>query len=148
MLNWVEIDAGALRNNIAEFKRRLGQGPRFGAVVKSNAYGHGMIEVARVAERASADWLCVNNVDEGIALRNAGLTLPILVMGYVPLDGLDEVVERGLQPIVYNPETLDRLNAIAAARGATVGVHIKIETGTHRQGVLERDVPAFVARLR
>ena len=148
MLNWVEIDAGALRNNIAEFKRRLGQGPRLGAVVKSNAYGHGMIEVARVAADASADWLCVNNVDEGVALREAGLTLPILVMGYVPLDGLGEVVERALQPIVYNLETLDRLDAIESARGATVGVHVKIETGTHRQGVLERDVPAFVGRLR
>lgn len=148
MLNWVEIDAGALRNNVAEFKRRLGQGPRFGAVVKSNAYGHGMIEVARVAADASADWLCVNNVDEGVALREAGLTLPILVMGYVPLDGLDEVVDNTLQPIVYNLETLERLDAIASSRGSNVGVHMKIETGTHRQGILERDVPEFVARLR
>ena len=148
MLNWVEIDASALRNNIAEFKRRLGPAPRLGAVVKSNAYGHGMIEVARIAAGSPADWLCVNNVDEGVALRTAGITLPILVMGYVPLDGLDAVVEHALQPIVYNPETLDRLNAIAAAAGTTVGVHVKIETGTHRQGVLERDVPAFIARLR
>jgi len=148
VLNWVEIDASALRNNIAEFKRRLGPAPRLGAVVKSNAYGHGMIEVARIAAGSPADWLCVNNVDEGVALRTAGITLPILVMGYVPLDGLDAVVEHALQPIVYNPETLDRLNAIAAAAGTTVGVHVKIETGTHRQGVLERDVPAFIARLR
>lgn len=148
MLNWVEIDAAALRNNVAEFKRRLGTGPRLGAVVKSNAYGHGMTEVARIAASASADWLCVNNVDEGVALRNAGLTLPILVMGYVPLNGLDEIITRALQPIVYNVETLDLLNAIASARGTTVDVHVKIETGTHRQGVLERDVPAFLGRLR
>ncbi len=147
MLNWVEIDAGALRNNIAEFKRRVGLGPRLGAVVKSNAYGHGMIEVARIAAEASADWLCVNNVEEGVALREAGLSLPILVMGYVPLDGLDEVVAHALQPVVYNLETLDRLNASATARGVTVGVHVKVETGTYRQGVLERNVPAFVARL-
>jgi alanine racemase len=90
----------------------------------------------------------VNNVDEGVVLRKAGLSLPILVMGYVPLGGLDEVVEHALEPIVYNPETLDRLNAIASARGTTVGVHVKIETGTHRQGVLERDVPGFIAHLR
>ena len=148
MLNWVEIDAAALRNNIAEFKRRLRPGTRLGAVVKSNAYGHGMVEVARAASRASVDWLCVNNVDEGVALRKADVALPILVMGYVPLDGLEAVVEHALQPVVYNPETIDRLNAIAAARGVRVGVHMKIETGTHRQGVLERDVPAFTARLR
>jgi len=148
VLNWVEIDAGALRNNIAEFKRRLGPGPRFGAVVKSNAYGHGIIEVARLAKDASADWLCVNNVDEGVALRDAGLALPILVMGYVPLDALEAVVGHALQPIVYNLETLDRLDAIASSRGTTVGVHVKLETGTNRQGVLERDIPGFVARLR
>ncbi len=147
MLNWVEIDAGALRNNVAEFKRRLEPGARLGAVVKSNAYGHGMIEVARVAAGSSADWLCVNNVDEGVALREAGLTLPILVMGYVPLDAAGEVVARSLQPVVYNPETLDRLDALASARGTTVDVHVKVETGTHRQGVLERDVPKFISRL-
>ena len=147
-MNWVEIDASALRNNIAEFKRRLGQGTRLGAVVKSNAYGHGMVEVARIAASASADWLCVNNAAEGSTLRAAGITLPILVMGYVPLEGLDEVVEHGLQPVVYNIETLDRLNALATAAGVNVGVHVKIETGTHRQGVLEREVPAFLARIR
>jgi alanine racemase len=147
VLNWVEIDGSALRNNIAEFKRRLGRGPRLGAVVKSNAYGHGMIEVARIAAAASADWLCVNNVDEGVALRQAGMTLPILVMGYVPLEAAADVVAYTLQPVVYNPETLDRLDAVASSRGTTVDVHLKIETGTHRQGVLERDVPSFVARL-
>jgi alanine racemase len=153
VLNWVEIDASALRNNVAEFARRLepatGAGPRplLGAVVKSNAYGHGMIDVARIAAHAHADWLCVNNADEGVSLRKAGLALPILVMGYVPLDALDAVVEHGLQPIIYNPETIDRLSTIASAHGATVGVHVKIETGTHRQGVLEREIPAFIERL-
>jgi len=148
VLNWVEIDAAALKNNVAEFKRRLGPAPRLGAVVKSNAYGHGMVEVARLAAAAKADWLCVNNVHEGVTLREAGLALPILVMGYVPLDGLGDVVARGLQPVVYNVGTLDRLETLANQAGVTVGVHVKIETGTHRQGVLERDVPAFVERIR
>jgi len=147
VLNWVEIDAAALRNNVAEFKRRLGPEPKLGAVVKSNAYGHGMLEVARVAAEAGADWLCVNNVQEGVALRAAGLTPPILVMGYVPLDALDDVVAHDLQLVVYNLETLDRLDAAASARGAHARVHVKVETGTHRQGVLERDVPAFIERI-
>lgn len=147
MLNWVEIDAAALRNNVAEFKRRLGTGPMLGAVVKSNAYGHGMQDAARLAVEAGADWLCVNNVEEGTALRDAGVAPPILVMGYVPLDALEAVVDRGLQPVVYNRETVARLGAIAAARGAVVRVHLKIETGTYRQGVLERDVPDFVRAI-
>lgn len=147
MLNWVEIDAAAVRNNVAEFKRRLGREPKLGAVVKSNAYGHGMVEVARLAAAAGADWLCVNNVHEGVALREAGLTLPVLVMGYVPLDALEAVAAHDLQPVVYNVETLERLDAIAAGRGTRVGVHVKVETGTYRQGVLEGDVPAFVRRI-
>jgi alanine racemase len=145
VLNWVEIDGAALRNNVVEFKRRLGTEPRLGAVVKSNAYGHGMLEVARLAVEAGADWLCVNNVQEGVALRAAGLTPPILVMGYVPLDALEDVVAHDLQPVVYNVATLDRLDALAGGR--PVRVHVKVETGTHRQGVLERDVPAFVRRI-
>jgi alanine racemase len=147
LLSWVEVDAKAIRNNVVEFRRRLGAGPKLGAVVKSNAYGHGMIEVARIALDAGADWLCVNNVREGASLRSAGLAAPVLVMGYVPLDELADVVAAGLQPVVYNVETLDRLNALASASGKTVPVHMKVETGTHRQGVLERDVPAFVRRI-
>lgn len=144
MLHWVELDASALRGNVAEFKRRLGPKTAFGAVVKSNAYGHGMLAAARIVAGAGADWLCVNNAAEGVALRDDGHTLPILVMGYVPLDELDEVVERDLQPVVYNPETVARLSELAVARTADVRVHLKVETGTHRQGVLERDVPDFV----
>ena len=68
MLNWVEIDAAALRWNVGQFRERLESGSRFGAVVKSNAYGHGMLEVAGVVAEAGADWLCVNNVDEAIEL--------------------------------------------------------------------------------
>jgi alanine racemase len=147
VLNWVEIDAAALRNNVAEFKRRLGAGPMLGAVIKSNAYGHGMQAAARLALEAGADWLCVNNVEEGSALRDAGVASPILVMGYVPLDALEAVVDRGLQAVVYNRETVARLGAIATARGAVARVHLKVETGTYRQGVLERDVPEFVRAL-
>lgn len=148
MLNWVEISAPALRNNLAEFRRRLGDKVKLGAVVKSNAYGHGMLEVAAMAGAAGADWLCVNQVDEGVALREAGHELPILVMGYVELSRLDDVVAHGLRPVIYNPETVDRLEALAAKAGRQVRVHVKVETGTHRQGVLERDLPSFAERIR
>ena len=93
MLHWVEISAAALQNNVSAFRKRLGAHVKLGAVVKSNAYGHGMLEVADIATRAGADWLCVNGVDEGIALRRAGHEVPVLVMGYVELSGLEAVVE-------------------------------------------------------
>jgi alanine racemase len=143
LLNWVEIDAGALRGNVAQFRRRIDPGALFGAVVKSNAYGHGMLEVAALARKAGADWLCVNHVDEALALRAAGHDGPVLVMGYVPLERLAEIAEHDLRPVIYNRETLDRLSREAAAQGRKVAVHLKAETGTHRQGIAEAEIVEF-----
>jgi alanine racemase len=147
-LNWVEVDGTAIRSNVAAFRRRLGAGTRLGAVVKSNAYGHGMLEVADLATSAGADWLCVNGLEEGAALRDAGHDAPILVMGYVALGALGRLVELDLRPVVYNLETLAALESLAAKAGRTVPVHLKLETGTHRQGILEPDLPAFLERFR
>ena len=92
MLNWVELDGDAIRHNPAEFRRRIGPDVGLGAVVKSNAYGHGMLEVARLVQ-GGADWLCVNNAEEGVRLREAGHDLPVLVMGYVPREAVDMIGE-------------------------------------------------------
>ena len=148
MLNWVEVDAAALRRNVEEFRRRLGADVELGAVVKSNAYGHGMLEVAGVAGDAGVRWLCVNNLDEAIALREAGLDSKILIMGYVSVAALPEVVRHDLRPVVYNLETVERLDSLGRDSGVRVPLHVKIETGTHRQGILERDVPVFAERIR
>ena len=147
MINWVEVDAGALRRNVSEFRRRLGPEPKLGAVVKSNAYGHGMLEAAKIFREAGADWLCVNNVDEGVDLREAGASGPVLIMGYVPLDALGDVVAQDLEPVIYNQESVAALEQQARKQGKTARVHLKIETGTHRQGVLERNVPDFVRAI-
>lgn len=148
MLNWVEIDAAALRWNVAEFRRRLGPGVKLGAVVKSNAYGHGMLEAARILAAAGADWLCVNGAEEGVGLREAGFEQPILVMGYVALDELDTVVQHALCPVVYNVETVERLARRAAAARRRVPLHLKLETGTHRQGIREPDLLDLAERVR
>jgi alanine racemase len=148
LLNWVEIDAAAIRHNLAAFRARVPAGTALGAVVKSNGYGHGMGEVAALAAGAGADWLCVNNVDEGVVLRKLGHRQPVLVMGYIALDALEPVVRYGLHPVVYNVETLRRLDELAVRAGGTVPVHVKVETGTHRQGVPEDEVLGFAATIR
>ncbi|MCP3981047.1 MAG: alanine racemase [bacterium] len=148
MLNWVEVDAAAISSNVGQFLRRLGDSVRLGAVVKSNAYGHGMVPVAEIALRAGASWLCVNHVDEALELREAGVDGPILVMGYVPLERLKEVVRHDLRAVVYNRETLARLDELAAPAGRSVAVHLKVETGTHRQGIPETEVAGFAEKIR
>ncbi len=117
------------------------------AVVKANAYGHGLLEVTRIALANGVDRLGVNSVEEGTALRDAGVDVPILVLGYVPLAALDEAAARGLGLVVYNRETVRRLGALALRRGRKVPVHLKVETGTHRQGVDTRRVLPFAREI-
>ena len=147
MLNWIEVDAAALGNNVAEFRRRLGPEVKLGAVVKSNAYGHGMLEVSSVV-RDRVDWLCVNNLDEAVRLHDADARRPILIMGYVARNDLEEIVLRELRPVVYNRETAEKLEEIASRHHRRVFLHLKVETGTNRQGVVEEEVPDLVGYIR
>ena len=147
MLHRVEIDAEALRSNLEQFRRRLPPGGSLAPVVKSNAYGHGMLEVAGVVSRAGVDWLCVNAIDEAVALRRALPAVRIVILGYVELERLDEVVEHDLRPVVYNPQTVARLDELGRARGRVVPLHVKLETGTHRQGVTAGELEGFVRAI-
>ena len=144
----VEINRSALVHNIREFRRLVGRQRKFLAVVKANAYGHGLIEVARIALGNGVDWLGVNSVEEGVALRDAGVRAPVLVLGYVPFRGLEEAAARGLRLTVYNRETVVKLSTLAVRLGKTVPVHVKVETGTWRQGVALKDVGAFVKDIQ
>jgi alanine racemase len=144
----VEISRSALVHNIREFRLRIGPRKKFLAVVKANAYGHGLLEVAGLAVGEGVDWFGVNSVDEGVALRRAGIGTPILVLGYAPLGTLEEAVEADLRLTVYNRETIARLAVLAGRMDQTVRVHVKLETGTWRQGVAPRDLAAFVRDIR
>ena len=147
MLNWIEVDGSAVRWNLQQFRQRLGKSVALGAVVKSNAYGHGLVEIAGLARESGADWLCVNNADEAKRLREAGHAGRILIMGYVPLDTLEQVVHHGLDLVVYNREALEPLERIATRQGVRVSLHLKIETGTQRQGIPESEVEPFARRV-
>jgi alanine racemase len=106
-----------------------------------------MAQVAPLVLEAGADWLCVNNIDEAQELRGLGLEAPLLVMGYTPLDRLADVVEHDVRQVVYNRRTLERLAELAEAAGKRVPVHLKVETGTYRQGVAEEHVPEMVGLI-
>ena len=144
----VEISRKALVHNIGEFRRLIGSRRKFLAVVKANAYGHGLLEVAAIAVEEGVDWLGVNAVEEGLALRRAGIRAPILVLGYAPREALEGAVAQDLRLTVYNRETVARLAELARSMNKTVKVHIKLETGTWRQGVSADDLPAFVQEIR
>jgi alanine racemase len=132
--SWVEIDRSALIHNLRAFRRLIGPDVKLMPVVKANAYGHGLPEVSSLAAKSGlADWLGVNSLEEGLALRRDGIKLPVLVLGYVPLSGLGRAVRAGLRLTVYNEGTVRSLSRLAGKR--PVPLHIKLETGTNRQGV-------------
>ncbi|MBI4726979.1 alanine racemase [candidate division TA06 bacterium] len=133
-LIWVELDKKALLKNLKTFRSLLGQGTKLCPVVKSNAYGHGTLEAARIIQCSGlADWLAVNSADEGLKLRRQGIKLPVLVLGYVPLARLSDAVLHDLRLTVYNREILAKLRSLKTKK--KIFLHIKLETGTHRQGV-------------
>ncbi len=147
-LQWIEIDSVALTHNIHQFRRLIGVDRLFLATVKANAYGHGIFEIAELALQAGADWLGVHSLDEGVFLRRKKMDCPILVLGYVPLDSLKKAIENDLRLTIYNLETLEQLARLYPYPKKKVYVHMKVETGTHRQGVREEDVMDFVQKIK
>ncbi|MCL6477722.1 MAG: alanine racemase [Peptococcaceae bacterium] len=133
---WAEVDLKALAHNAREIRRVTDPQAEVMAVVKANAYGHGSVEVSKVALANGATRLAVARAAEGAELRRAGLEAPIIVLGYTPPGLIREVVEYGLEQTVYGVEYALMVNEQAAGMGAKVPVHIKIDTGMGRLGLM------------
>ena len=116
-------------------KERLAPGTKFLAVVKADAYGHGAVPVAKAALGAGADMLAVAIVDEGVELRRAGITCPILVLGGIEPAAADMVVKADLTQVVFSEESIRALRTSGLKFGRTAKVHLKLETGMNRIGV-------------
>ncbi len=143
---WVEIDLAAIRHNVTVLADLVSPAAVM-AIVKADAYGHGAIPVAEACIQAGASALGVALVEEGVALRDAGIDAPILVLSEPAPDAAAEVVARALTPVVYTATGIDALaHAAHAAGGGPFGVHLKVDTGMHRVGATVDDVVAL-ARL-
>jgi alanine racemase len=151
------VDLEALRGNVRAIGRLLAEGalasgrpvPAIIAVVKANAYGHGAAAVGLALEAAGVGMLACADVDEGVVLRDAGVTVPILVFGALGISDLDGIFTHRLTPTISSPWAGRALAEAAAARGAVLGCHVKIDTGMNRLGLrhdnLRRTLPAILA---
>jgi len=139
-LNWLEISKKNITHNLSIIRELIGKERKLMAVVKSNAYGHGMCEVAVIAIKAGVDWIGVNSIEEGIELKDKGITQPSLILGYVPIAELEEAIKNDLRLTIYNMETVKKLDEVGKRLGKNTPVHIKIETGTNRQGVKNEEL--------
>lgn len=144
---WVEIDLAAVSYNVRTFLRLLRSECELIAVVKANAYGHGMLAIADAVLKAGASRLAVANVAEGAELRARGCRAPILVVGPMAPEECKDAVEHQLTPCLG---TREQAHALAAAvrAGALFPVHVEIDTGMHRHGVPASSFGTFVHELR
>lgn len=130
----VRVDLGALTHNLALLRAQAGGRPVM-AVVKANAYGHGLVEVARHYEACGVDSFGVALLEEGLTLREAGITRPILVFGGIPAVQMPALLRHGLELTAPSVAKLEQIEAAAAATGLMARVHLKIDTGMGRIGV-------------
>jgi len=146
-MTYARIDLNAIAYNVSALKQYVGPDVELMAVVKANAYGHGAVEVARVAIENGANRLAVARVDEGIQLRQAGISAPILIMGYFPPVGAEAVVENELTPTVNSAETARVLADNALQRQKIIKIHVKVDTGMGRFGLLPDEVVPFLTEI-
>ncbi|MEK7452018.1 MAG: alanine racemase [Patescibacteria group bacterium] len=145
---WIELREQALVSNIQTLRSLIGTGAIFCAVLKANAYGHGLKEVARIARRVGVDAFAVDSIEEALILRDLFPTSLLIVLGYTMSERFSDAIHAQIDLTLYDLEGLRELEAIASKSAQQARVHLKIETGTSRQGANMDDVPDLLNILR
>jgi alanine racemase len=130
-----EININALEHNIKTIRELTGDSRKIMAVVKADAYGHGVEYTSKVLLAAGADMLAVAFVDEAIALKKKGILADVLVLGYTPVSACREIIRYKITPVAYQEEFIAALSTEAQKVGVTVPVHVKVDTGMSRLGI-------------
>ncbi|HOB80570.1 MAG TPA: alanine racemase [Ornithinibacter sp.] len=142
---WVSIDLDAIRDNVGELVRRAAPAQVL-AVVKADAYGHGLVDSARAALAGGASWLGVAQLAEALRLREAGITAPLLTWLFAPGTDIGGAIDADIEVTVGSMWSLDAVLAAVRERGAPARIQVKVDTGLGRGGILT-DWPQMVARL-
>ena len=145
----LEVNLTALVDNVRYFRSLMPSTTRLTCMVKAFAYGAGSVEVSKALQQSNlVDYLAVAVADEGVELRKAGITLPIIIMD-PEVAALDLIIENNLQPNIYSFQVLDDIIHAAEAKGLeSLPVHIKIDSGMHRLGFYRENMPALLERLQ
>lgn len=146
--SWCEVSRAAIQSNMAVLRRRIGPDVTLGVVVKADAFGHGIIPASTEFLAAGADWLIVNFAYEAVQLREAGIAAPLYICGNVPLSQVGRVARTQSRLVLYDPDIAQALAKAGREAGHPVRVHLKVETGTHRQGIPLKDALQLAALVR
>ena len=145
---YASIDLDGLEENLREVERRVPEGTRIMAVVKANGYGHGDIDISSRLESCGCNLFGVAIAEEGVRLREGGIKGGIVVLGGIYPGQEAAVIEWGLTPVIFDIETARRVNEEALGRGVTVEVHLKVDSGMGRLGILPGEVDGFLKDLK
>lgn len=144
-LTWIELSQKAFGRNIRSLSA-LAQNRLLAICVKANAYGHGLNQVVgMLTDQSEVTYLSVQSIEEAQAVREAGWTRNLLVLGPISSSNLEAVVELDLEPTVFDRHNLSLLGRLADRRKVQIKTHLKLETGTNRQGITEQELPRFAA---
>ncbi len=147
-LSWIELSRSALRGNIDSLAS-LTNGKLMAVCVKANAYGHGLKEiVTTLKDNPQVDYLTVHSLQEAVECREAGWTKNIMLLGPMSPENVEAVFEYDLEPVVFDRQFLTSLGKAADRHKKNVRTHLKLETGTNRQGIKESELPAFAEIYR
>jgi alanine racemase len=141
---WAEVNLGNLAYNFKQVKKSIKPGTKIMVCIKADAYGHGLIPVAKKLVSCQVDYLSVASIDEAIKLRNAKVKLPILVLGMILKKDTAPLFKYNIIPTVCTKDIAYVLNRQARWQGKAIKIHIKVDTGMGRIGILHRDVLEFI----
>jgi alanine racemase len=144
---WVEIDRAALLANACACRQLIGPHRRLLALVKGNAYGHGLLETSTVLLAAGIDMLGIEAVGEAVTLRTGGVTGPILLVGPIPPANMSLLLSHQLTPLLGSPEQVQMLGEFTRQAACGLDVHLKFDTGMHRQGIMREELPQLLDLL-
>lgn len=146
--SWLEISTSAFNHNVSYYKQLIGHQNILAAVIKSNGYGHGLVQMAKLCQNNSnVEWLCVAQLSEGLIIRNNGITKPILVLGYADVD-VAYAVDQNIDFMVDSLEYAQQLNTVGIQYHHCFNVHIKIDTGLSRFGIFPHQAVEFTQQLQ
>ncbi|MFA5047539.1 MAG: alanine racemase [Patescibacteria group bacterium] len=145
--SWLEISESAIRHNLRIIKKSLAPRTKLSVAIKANAYGHGLIGVAKILQRSGADWLSVTSVEEAKELRQAKIKLPIIIIGAILEQDLPDIIKTRSSCFIYDHKLAQKLSQLAVLAGQTIPIHIKIDTGMGRQGLAPQAVKFFIEKI-
>jgi alanine racemase len=146
--NRITIDLSALEHNLNQVKRLIDPDTRIMAIVKSDAYGHGLLRVSQLLEKKNIYALGVAHLHEALQLRLNGIKVPIVVLcGIRSREDSEEVVEKALTPVVYELSSAELLSQVALRKGKKVNIHLKIDTGMGRLGIPYKETGPFIQKV-